>query len=320
MGWIGVREDVFINFINMSKSEGEYKVPYKYFTHKYTRPEINNVNIPISDHLNNEYWIISKDIIKTNKEGNWFVYNEDYEDFPILELVIREKEAKLDRKGNSQRLVIPGTPEDYINGFIGTNPDKQEQTNINENKQELRGDFVMSLTADQIEEGFKASLSNIEEGNGSFSASGKILVDWLAKLEPMQFSALVENAKEIRTLKRQKSLEEAQESKAKLSEKYEALSSDEKKAYEEQAKFLKARNSDWFEYLKIVSPDGVMTTTDTGSYKDSVWQRKDQKWGRKPKWLIDKFKDISSPEQVEALFNSKDVRPLGKLILPDRTA
>jgi hypothetical protein len=207
-----------------------------------------------------------------------------------------------------------------ISKFAEANTGKQEQTNINQNKPVLRGKIVMNLTEEQVAQGFELSLGNIKEGNGKFGSSGKILVDWLADLEPMKFSALVDNAKEIRTLKRQSELEKAQAAKEELGKKYEELSASDKEAYKDQAAFLKARNSDWFEYLKIVSPDGVMTTTDTGSYKDSVWQRKDQKWGRKPKWLIEEFKKISSPEQVESLFSSKTIRPLGKLILPDRAA
>lgn len=210
-----------------------------------------------------------------------------------------------------------------FSAFVCVNQDEQEQIDINHSKSVLKREMSMDTDAKATKEAaekveFVQSLKNIQDGNGSFNASGKILVEWLAELEPVKFAALVNNVKEVRTLKRQKELEDSQKIKSDVDSKYKALLG--KDAYQEQEKFLKARNSDWFEYLKFVAPDGLMKTTDEGSYKDSVWQRVDQKWGRKPKWLIEKFKDISTPEQVEKLFVSKDIRPLGRLILPERAS
>ena len=175
---------------------------------------------------------------------------------------------------------------------------------------------IRLLQQEQIDEGFKTSLANIKDGNGKFSESGQILVEWLSDLDSMKFSALIDRVKEIKMLRRQKELEDNQKSRDEEKKKYEELVKTD--SFKAQKDFIKARNSNWFECLKIISPDGVMTTTETGSYKDSVWMKKDQKWGRKPKWLIELFKDIKTPEAVEDLITSKKVRLLGRIFIPER--
>jgi len=145
MGWFGVQEDPFIDFVEEITNT---KIGGKYYSHNYFSPKDkpSKSNLKISDHLKVDYYIISTGIEKNNK--NWIVYNDEHADSVRLRELVKAKQEthSSDKIKEKQSFNLSGTPEEYIKNLKNkTNSDKGGEIIMSEEEEKAK--FMKSMEA-----------------------------------------------------------------------------------------------------------------------------------------------------------------------------